>query len=134
MRWEAGDEGEAGVVGGGLVTGVLVELYAVVDVFDGAAFQGGVGVDGLGALAVELEPGEAAVDVLEVAVLLIGVDGNELLEVVESGREGGGGIVAEGGGMIEGGPGGSVDARRGDDRRGSGAGGVEVAARTGGGE
>ena len=52
------------VVGAELIAGVLVELYAVVDVVDGAVFHGGVGVDGLGALAVELEPGEAAVDVL----------------------------------------------------------------------
>jgi len=115
------------VGGGGLDAGGLVIFHAVVDVVDGAVFHGGVGVDGLGALAVELEPGEAAIDVFDVAILLIGVDGDELLEVVESGGEGGGGIVAEGGGVVEGGPGGRVEARRGDDNRRWGvAGGGEV--------
>jgi hypothetical protein len=112
---------------GGLIAAVLVELYAVVDVVDGAVFHGGVGVDGLGALAIELEPGEAAIDVFDMAILRIGVEGDELLEVVESGAEGGGGIVAEGGGVVEGGPGGRVEARRGDDNRcGSVVGGGEV--------
>ncbi len=107
----------------------LVIFHAVVDVVDGAVFHGGVGVDGLGALAVELEPGEAAIDVLDVAVLLVGVDGDELLEVVEGRGEGGGGIVAECGGVVEGGPRGSVEAqaRRGDyNRRWCVAGGGEV--------
>jgi len=111
---------------GGLIASVFVELYAVVEVADGVVFHGGVGVDWLGALAVELEPGEAAIDVLDVAVLLIGVEGEELLEVVESGGDGGGGIVAEGGGVVEGGPGGGIEARRGDDWRRSSAGGGEV--------
>jgi len=71
-----------------------------------------------GALAVDAEPGEAAVDVGEVAVVLIGIEGEELLEVVDGGLVGGGWIVAEGGGVVEGGPGGSVDARLVDDGRG----------------
>ena len=80
-----------------------------------------------GALAVELQPGHAAVDVGDVAVLLIGVEGDEGVEVFEGGIVGGGGIVAEGGGVIEGGPGGGVDARpRDDDGCGRGAGGDEV--------
>ena len=59
-------------------------------------------------------------DVGEVAVVLIGIDGEELLEVVDGGLVGGGGIVAEGGGVVEGGPGGGVDARLvEDDGRGS---------------
>ncbi len=92
-----------------LGAGVLVILHAVVEVVEGAGFHLGVGV-GLGhALAVELEPDHAAVNVCEVAVLLIGVEGKELLQVLVGRGVAGGSIVAKGGGVVEGGPGGSVD-------------------------
>ena len=71
-------------------------------------------------------------DVGEVAVVLVGVEGEELLEVVDGGLVGGGGIVAEGGGVVVGGPGGGVDARLVDDGRGGV--GDRVALRRGGGE
>ena len=77
---------------GGLIASVFVELYAVVEVADGVVFHGGVGVDWLGAMAVELEPGHAAVDVFEVAVPGVGVEGEELVEVLK------GGVVVGGGG------------------------------------
>jgi hypothetical protein len=110
-----------------LGAGVLVVFYAVVDVVGGAVFHFEVGVGLGGALAVELEPGKAAVDVVDVAVVLVGVEGDELVEVVEGRVVGGGGIVAEGGGVVEGGPGGCVEAGLGDDDgRGGGAGGDEV--------
>ena len=71
-------------------------------------------------------------DVLDVAIVLVGVEGEELLEVLESGGEGGGGIVAEGGGVVEGGPGGGVvGAAWLDDGRGGVAGEREVASRRG---
>jgi len=61
------------------------------------------------------------VDVGEVAVVLIGVEGEELLEVVDGGLVGGRRIVAEGGGVVVGGPGRSVYARLlNDGRRGVG--------------
>ena len=118
-----------GVVGlkAGLGTGIDVVFYAVVDMLAGAVVHFGVWVGLGGALAIELEPCEAAVDVLDVAVVLIGVEGQEFVEVVERRVEGDGGIVAEGGGVVVSGPGGSVDARPGDDdRRGGGTGGDEV--------
>jgi hypothetical protein len=96
-------------------SGVLVVLYAVVDVVGGAVFHLGVGVDLGSALAVELEPGHAAVDVFDVAVLRIGVEGDELLQILEGGVVGGGGVVAQGSGVVEGGPGRGVDARLVDD-------------------
>ena len=95
-----------------------MELYADIDVVAGDVSHGFVGV-GLGsALAVDTEPGEAAADVGEVAVVLVGVEGDQFLEVLDGWLVGGGGIVAEGGGVVEGGPGGSVDARLVDDGRG----------------
>ena len=98
-----------------LDAGVEVVFYAVVDVVDGAVFHLGVGVGLGGALAIEFEPDHATVDVFDMAVLLIGVEGDELVQVLEGGVEGCGGFVAEGGGVVEGGPGGRVDARFGDD-------------------
>ncbi len=57
--------------------GVEVVLGAGVEVVGAAGFHFGVGV-GLGhALAVEVDPGEAALDVGEVAVGLVGVEGEE---------------------------------------------------------
>jgi hypothetical protein len=114
-------------IGPGLGACVLVVLYAVVDVVGGLIFHLGVGVGLGGALTVELQPGHAAVDVLNVAIVLIGVEGNEGVEVFEGGVVGGGRIVAEGGGVVVGGPGGCVDARPGDDHgRGRSAGGDEI--------
>ena len=102
------------LVGERLGAGVEVVLYAVVDVVGGAGLHLRVGM-GLGhALTVELQPGEAAFDVGEVAVGGVGVQGDELVEVLERGVKGGGGIVAEGGGVVECGPGGGVQARGGD--------------------
>ncbi len=115
------------LVGERLGAGVEVVLYAVVDVVGGAGFHLRVGM-GLGhALTVKLEPGEAALDVGyvavgEVAVGLVGVEREELVEILERGVEGGGGIIAESGGVVEGGPGGSVQARGGDDDRRGGCG------------
>jgi hypothetical protein len=95
---------------------------AVVEVVGGTVFHLGVGV-GLGcSLAVELEPGHAAADVFEVAIVRVGVEGDELVEVVEGGVVGGGGVVAQGGGVIEGGPGRGVDAGLVDDDRRGGVG------------
>jgi hypothetical protein len=111
-----------------LGAGVQVVLYAVVDVLGGAVFHLEVWMGLGGSLAVEGEPGQAAVDVVEVAVFGVGVEGEEAVEVVEGGVVGGGGIVAERGGVVEGGPGGGVDARAGDDDgRGGGGGGEGVA-------
>jgi hypothetical protein len=99
----------------GLGTGVEVVLYAALDVVGCVCFHLGIGV-GLGhALAVELQPGEAAVDVGEVAVGLVGVERNEGLEVFERGLVVGGGLVAKAGGVVEGSPGGGVEARLIDD-------------------
>ena len=103
---------------------------AGVEVVAAAGFHLGVGV-GLGhALAVEVEPGEAALDVGDVAVGLVGVEGEELVEGFEGGLEFGVRCVAECGGVVEGGPGWGVEARFGDDdgRRGGGEGGAGVAA------
>ena len=104
---------------GGLGAGVEVVLYAGFDVVGCVCFHLGIGV-GLGhALAVELKPGEAAVDVGNVAVGLVGVQRNEGLEVFEGGVVGGGGFVAEASGVVEGGPGRGVEARLVDeDQRG----------------
>ncbi len=108
----------------GLAGGVEVVFDAVLDVGLAALLHFGVG-SGLGhALAIELEPGEAAVDVGDVAVALVGFEGDEHLEVGEGGLEVGVGGVAEAGGVVEGGPGGGVEAGAGDDD-GSGLG-VEV--------
>jgi hypothetical protein len=111
----------------GLGAGVEVVLYAAFDVLGCVRFHLGIGV-GLGhALAVKLKPGEAAVDVGDVAVGLVGVQGDEGLEVFERGVVIGGGLVAEAGGVVEGGPCGGVDARFiDDDRRGCGGDGVAL--------
>ena len=54
-------------------------LDAVLDVGLAALFHLGVGVGLCHALAVEVEPGEAAADVGKVAVGWVGVEGDELL-------------------------------------------------------
>ena len=90
-------------------------FHAVVEVVVAAGLPLGV-VGGVGdALAVELKPGEAALDGGDVAVVLVGVQRDELVEILERRLEVGVGRVAEAGGVVEGGPGGSVQAGRGDD-------------------
>jgi hypothetical protein len=124
LRSRSGLDGES-VLGGG----VQVVLGAGVEVVGAAGFHLGVDV-GLGhALAVEVEPGEAALDVGDVAVGWVGVEGDELVKVFERWLEVGVGCVAEGGGVVEGGPGRGVDARPGDDDgRGRGGDGGAVVA------
>jgi hypothetical protein len=109
-----------------------VVLGAGVEVVGAAGFHLGIGA-GLGhALAVEVEPGEAALDVGEVAVGGVGVERDELVEVFESRVEFCGGSVAECGGVVKSGPGGGVETRLGDDdgRGGGGDGGAAVATMT----
>ena len=116
--------------GGWLGGGVEVVPGAVVEVAEVAGLPLGV-AGGVGdALAVELEPGEAAFDVGEVAVGRVGVEGEELVEVLEGWLEVGVGCVAEGGGVVEGGPGGGVEAGlvEDDGRGGEGEAGAGVAA------
>lgn len=90
-------------------------LYAVVDVADAAGLHLWIGV-GLGhALAIEVQPGKAALDVGEVAVALVGIEGHEAMEIGEGSLEVGVGFVSEAGGVVKGGPCRSVEARLGDD-------------------
>ena len=119
--------GACGVEAASLRVRVLVVPDAVVDVVGGAVFHLEVRVGLCGALTVELEPGKTAVDIVDVAILWIGVEGDELVDVVEGRSEGGGRIVAEGGGVVKGGPCGCGKAGFVDDNgRGSGVGGDEV--------
>ncbi len=74
-------------------------MGAAVDVVDGAVFHLGVGANLGHALAVVLEPDEAAVD-----VGVVGVGGQEVLQGFQGGLELGSGCVAEIGGCVEGGP------------------------------
>ncbi len=92
-------------------------MGAAGEVVDAAVAHLGVATDLCHALAVELEPGEAAAEVGGV-----GVGGELLLEGVEGGDEVGGGGVAECGGVVEGEPAGGLGGRGvvDDDGRGGG--------------